>query len=625
MGLRQSSFTKVTKLPSNVTNIKWVSSDGQYIYILSNSNNSQNIYYSVAYTGTFVEDSYLTNTKVISSSSATWTQENGILDSVSISNGSLSGINFNNDMFYKYSINNDWNGLSNFKFKNSSISIDKIGTSIIISGIINTLAYYDNSLNSNYKIVTSGGTQNNNILAFIKLSNGVLSTEQYSAPNTKNASTHNNNLYVINNSDNNLYYLLNYSSANSTNNIFNTSFKIVNRPKDSNNNTVTLNYVDFTDYLLCVIDTNNNIYGTFDVYNQTPIWFKIPGELKQISVSDYGIFGVNSSNELYGMEYYTPYPLISYSISLDGYLEISVNYNFLNFVPYQIKIKASNSINTNENTYNLTLFQGMFGNVYVSGKSIKVSDYKASGTSDVIIYTSVNFKNTVDNTITNFFNYSSKTFTFNLPTKIVVNNASSANNSINLNFKIPSIKNAIVNSYTVTGYSPNNCKFKKTFNRSDTSDPNNIIFNRDEYSDATINIANLKNRNPVTYSITGNIPDCTSEPYDYVKMPHKYLIGDTYNMNKKQKIEPYIFTIKAVNSAGENEISDPTSDIVPIVSTPSATGPSTPSATGPSTPSIENNDKLYLFIGIFLIVIISGIGFWYFSYKNENNIEVNNK
>jgi hypothetical protein len=226
-----------------------------------------------------------------------------------------------------------------------------------------------------------------------------------------------------------------------------------------------------------------------------------------------------------------------------------------------------------------------------------------------------------------------------IPNKIIINSVSSSIGNVNIDFNIPSSQ---VSKYIIRKYTDKNtCSYKELLSTDDLLSNKNI--------GDTVNYKfPITTKTSFSGDTTNLTTNCSIENYKYI--PYKNINNyDKYDDYAKIPIiknykEPYIFTLKAVNSAGESEISNFTSDTVPIVlfpiiplptgpSSTGSTGPSAgPSATGSTGPSAGpsstgstgpsatgDNNNLYIYIGVILFIIIFGFGFgfWYISNKNK--------
>lgn len=258
-------------LPTNSTGFQSVSLDGVNIVI---TDTLGMVYYT---TKAGSNNSIMRKTN-------TWTQKPGGLRTVSSSIDKIVAVDYNNDVWYSPSISttNDWIMLTSIGGKMSSISYNSGITPHIICGIRTDLP---NTLSCNI------------------YSNNTWIGNKYQIPNTLYGSVCNGNLYIINSLDNQLMYFKNIT----TQPLYTTNmYSNVTRP---NNNTINFKQIDFNSIILVALDTTNNMWYTYDLFNSSPKWYKVSSEttLSQISVNKNNnlsdVCGITTDGKLlYGIE-----------------------------------------------------------------------------------------------------------------------------------------------------------------------------------------------------------------------------------------------------------------------------------------------------------------------------------
>jgi hypothetical protein len=577
-------WTKID-LPNN-NGVQWVDIDDTNIVITDN--NGAGYYSNVAPSTAF-------------SFSRVWTQFSGLgVKVISVSNGKFATFDYNNDVYYSNSIPpiQSLSSLTSIGGKMKTISYD--ATSGIICGVRSDLA--------------------NNYLSCNELSNNSWTGNKYQIGSTLYGAIYNGNLYVINSTNYDIYYLKNLKTQ-----VLWSNYGYVQRPSG---NTIKIKQLDFTDNLLVGVDTSNNVWATYNVYNENPKWFQIPDVIfKQISISNNSVIGVDNSNNIYLNSYsFTPIPIIQ-SCTVSNNI-ITTSFIFNSFLPgtpiTSVTIECvdknsptlpAKSLLITNITYNQTMnFSG--------NSSAKYTVYSNTSDFSLILGNTYNIKLKVlvnNSYTTSWTDAYSLLFVYS-PNKITNLTATPLNNSVNLNYNIPSDNGRPISRYIFRKYIDKNTCTYRELNTTDPTISGKTTGNQFTYKYPTSQRINF------TGDMTNLTTNCTKEGYQYI--PHNYLLKNMEIVNKK---ESYIFVLKSVNSLEESEYSEPTSDIVPIVSpapSPSPSGPS-PSPTGPAPTSTgtiviqppikeDDNKNLYIFIGVVVIMLlVFGIGYWYISSKND--------
>ena len=127
-----------------------------------------------------------------------------------------------------------------------------------------TISYYNDS-NFNIMCGIRSETNMNNYVTFTEYKNNTWTGNKYQlGSSTSSVSLYKDNVYVIL-TDNRLLY----SKSITTLGFWSISSGEIVKP---NNNTTLLTQVDFTDNLVVAVDTNNNVWATYDVYKTNPKW-----------------------------------------------------------------------------------------------------------------------------------------------------------------------------------------------------------------------------------------------------------------------------------------------------------------------------------------------------------------
>jgi hypothetical protein len=236
-------------LPSNLNGIQWIDVDENNIVMTDNNG-------TIFFTNKF---------------NINWNINPGILNSLSVSNGKIIGYNSINQVWYSSTISGNWTHITPLGSSFKTISYDEL------SGI-------------------ACGVRANDPLNYLDCyvySNNTWTGKKYPIRSTLYGATFDKNLYVINSVNYDIYYLRNITTQEIWSN-----YGYVRRPND---NTINLKQIDFNNNILVgVEDINNNVWYTFDVYKEYPIWNKISNaNLKQVSV-DYNssIYGSTIDNKL---------------------------------------------------------------------------------------------------------------------------------------------------------------------------------------------------------------------------------------------------------------------------------------------------------------------------------------
>jgi len=285
-------------------------------------------------------------------------------------------------------------------------------------------------------------------------------------------------------------------------------------------------------------------------------------------------------------------------------------YTGINYDNIASSIKVENNLpkityNLDGNIFKYTQSSGTALSIY--SITSKISDLNMKGNNTYTITLSINLDTG------NSFSYNVNYRVPPTPDKVIINNVTSNANNIGINFNIPnaygSTPSCIVRKYT----DKNTCSYKTIYST------DVLISGKSTGTPVTYNypVSTRKSFIGDTSNLTTN---CTQEGYEYLPYKHFFTNIEKFNNKNNKKHEAYIFTLKAINSIGESDYSEPTTDVIPIISPAPSPSPSPSPSPAPSpspSPSPSSDNKnLYIVIGVIFGIILIGGAIWYFN-KNK--------